>query len=337
MYKTADFLKKYKTIIFDMDGVITHEQQYWNAAALTVWEYLRSAEYCGSERLDAAKMSADTQKIRDRIFINDKFITLLKSKGVNSNWDLGYVTFAYITLADGDIDAAFQAAESSPENILDEYPRLGEELSQKLGINCRRNGKLWLDMQNCFQEWFLGDELFEKIYGKKPRLLGKTGLCHSETPLIDSEKLCAIFSLLASGGVKIGIATGRPDAEMKTPLESFKIANYISKNSMISYDYVVGAERAMHQNFTKPHPYMFLKAMLGKDYPDSKIAVGDYPKDGIKSTLAVGDAAADFFAAHAAGMDFCAVLTGISGKKAKGFFEKEGAEYILDSLENFLK
>ena len=38
--KLAKFLDKYDTVIFDMDGVITSEQNYWNCAALTVWEYL---------------------------------------------------------------------------------------------------------------------------------------------------------------------------------------------------------------------------------------------------------------------------------------------------------
>ena len=40
--KLAKFLDKYDTVIFDMDGVITSEQNYWNCAALTVWEYLNT-------------------------------------------------------------------------------------------------------------------------------------------------------------------------------------------------------------------------------------------------------------------------------------------------------
>ena len=36
------------------------------------------------------------------------------------------------------------------------------------------------------------------------------------------------------------------------------------------------------------------------------------------------------------GADFCAVLTGIQGESARGYFEKLGANYILKSVEDFL-
>lgn len=336
MCKISEFLNKYNTVIFDMDGVITFERQYWNAAAMTVWEYFHSEKYFGKEKMNSKQMMSDFEKIRNCVFSGDNLIMLLKSKGVNSNWDLAYVTFMLAVLCDGDFAAVMSKAETLSDNILDEYTRLANTVSEKTGINCERNGTLWLDMQSCFQEWFLGDEIFERVYNKKPNLLGKKGFCYSETPLIDGEKLKKIFSELYLRGVKIGIATGRPESEMRTPLETFGIMKYIDKNSMISYDYVVEAESKLHQNVTKPHPYMFLKAMLGNDYPNEKIISNDYPKADLKNTLAVGDAAADLFASHAAGMDFCAVLTGVAGKSAKAFFEKEGAEYIFDSLENFL-
>ena len=41
-------------------------------------------------------------------------------------------------------------------------------------------------------------------------------------------------------------------------------------------------------------------------------------------------------AAKAMGADFCAVLTGIQGQSARGFFEEQKAEYILNSIEDFL-
>ena len=56
----------------------------------------------------------------------------------------------------------------------------------------------------------------------------------------------------------------------------------------------------------------------------------------VNKTLVVGDAGADMLAAKAMGADFCAVLTGVSGKAARGYFEAAESEYILDSLENFL-
>ena len=50
--KLAKFLDKYDTVIFDMDGVITSEQNYWNCAALTVWEYLN---YNSGQKINAAE------------------------------------------------------------------------------------------------------------------------------------------------------------------------------------------------------------------------------------------------------------------------------------------
>lgn len=333
----ADFTKKYDTVIFDMDGVITREQQYWNAAALTVWEFLHSGSYYGDEKLNAADLMSEYSKIRNIVFSDDKMITLLKGKGVNSNWDLSYIAFALIILNDGDYTKALENVRNFDENILNEYPKLGQKLSKKLGDKeCARNSSLWLRLKSCFQEWFLGDDLFGTLYNKSPVLCGKSGLCHAETPIINGEKLKDIFRLLHKSGIRIGIATGRPKVEMETPLISFGIMEYIDKNALICYDYVSKAELKTSKNLTKPHPYMFVKALLGADYPDERIAEGNYPRNNIKNTLAVGDAGADILAAHDAGMDFCAVLTGVSGKAAREYFKMENAEYILDSLENFL-
>ena len=77
---------------------------------------------------------------------------------------------------------------------------------------------------------------------------------------------------------------------------------------------------------------MFLKGIFGRLYDDEKIINGDYDKEKCKKTLVVGDAGADMFAAFAAGCDFAAVLTGITGDKAREFFEKENATYILKDV-----
>ena len=53
------------------------------------------------------------------------------------------------------------------------------------------------------------------------------------------------------------------------------------------------------------------------------------------STLIVGDAGADILAAKAMGADFCAVLTGVQGERARPYFEKLNAEYILNSVLEF--
>lgn len=333
----ADFLNNYNTFIFDMDGVITRERQYWYASALTIREFFDSENYSGKEQISTADMLENKKEIYNEVFLNERLIGILKSKGVNSNWDLTYVTLALVIFCGGDFEKALLTAQDLNDNILNEYPRIGKKLGEYIkNKDCTRNGELWTELRDCFQEWFLGDELFKECYNREPIQVGKSGLCFGEKPIIDGDKLKRIFKALSEKGKRLCIATGRQRIELEPPLKSFGIYEYIDKNSMIGYDFVKNAEEKTGANLTKPHPYMFVKAYFGADYSDEKIASGDYPKDGMKKTLAVGDAAADILSAHGGGMDFCAVLTGVSGKAARKFFEENNAEFILDSLEYFL-
>ena len=106
---------------------------------------------------------------------------------------------------------------------------------------------------------------------------------------------------------------------------------------MCNYDHDAAAEKRLNTNaLTKPHPYMFLKALYGTDYEDEKIINGEYDAERIKKTLIVGDAGSDILAAKAMGADFCAVLTGVNGKEARAYFEDLKAEYILDCVTDML-
>ena len=86
-------------IIFDLDGVITSEEAYWDAAGLTLHELLYSPRYWG---LDRSKMSADGQyhpaktaqesRLISRAVFPESEILALKGRSINSNWDTCYVT-----------------------------------------------------------------------------------------------------------------------------------------------------------------------------------------------------------------------------------------------------
>lgn len=335
-----DFLDKYDTVIFDMDGVITSEQNYWNSAALTVREYLSSAKYFGDKAIDAGGLSADALRIRAEVFSEDKLINELKSRGVNSNWDLGYVT-VLISLITGTDEPGtiLEYASGLSVNILDEYNILAEAAAAALGKDkayTERNGELWTAMRDCFQEWFLGDEIFTEQYSREPAEVGKPGLLHSERPIIPMDKLIALLDGL-SKEKRVCTGTGRPYAELITPLRAWDTEKYFAKNGLCSYDDVAAAEKRLGETaLTKPHPYMFLKALYGTDYDDARILAGDYDKAKIERTLVVGDAGADILAAKAMGADFCAVLTGVAGEGARGYFEELGAEYILPSAAELL-
>lgn len=335
------FFDKYDTVIFDLDGVITSEQSYWNSAALAVFEYLKLN--CG-EQIDVEECNKNFKNIRKHIFLNDELIEVLKSKGVNSNWDLAYVTVLLTWICNGkenwdNFEAVLEYAKKMSENILDEYDRLALECSEKVGFDyewLKRNELMWTTLRDIFQTWFLGDELFEKQYGYKPVNSGKTGLLYNEEPIIDKDILVKILKLL-SENKRLCTATGRPKDEMETPLKSWDVLRYFSKNGLCNFDDVIEAEKEIEGGtFTKPHPYMFLKALYGTDYSNKKIIDGDYDKSKIQKTLVVGDAGADILGARAMGADFCATLTGVSGEAARTYFEKLGAEYIVGSVEEFL-
>ncbi|MCC8169043.1 MAG: HAD hydrolase-like protein [Oscillospiraceae bacterium] len=340
--KLAKFLDKYDTVIFDMDGVITSEQNYWNCAALTVWEYLH---YIGGKKINSAKCAENMAQIRKKVFSNDSLISVLKGKGVNSNWDLGYVTVLISWICGGkdgwgDFDAVLRYAENLSDNIIDEYDRLAKLCHEKTGFDynwLRRNEIMWRTMRDIFQMWFLGDELFEERFGYPPMNTGKTGLLYREEPIVKKDRLIQVLRLLGENK-RICTGTGRPYIEMIQPVTDWGIKQYFAADGLCNYDHVVAAERSLDNNtLTKPHPYMFLKALYGTDYDDKRLVDGDYDKEKIKTTLVVGDAGADILAAKAMGADFCAVLTGIQGKKARPYFESLNAEYILNSVEDFLE
>ncbi len=310
------FLDKYDTVIFDMDGVITSEENYWNCAALTVREHLTGERPC-----------ADAAEVRKEVFLNDTLIALLKGKGVNSNWDLGYVT-VLISIIKGsdDPDTIYDFAKTLSDNILDSYEPLAYAASLKLGCDVgytARNGALWNELQQSFQEWFLGSGTDKK------------GLIYSEKPLIPQDVLTRMLSEL-SKAKRLCIGTGRPADEIFTPLDRWGVTDFFASDGRCNYDHVKVAEERTAMTLTKPHPYMFLKALYGTDYDDEKIINGDYDRSKISRTLIVGDAGADILAAKAMGADFCAVLTGVNGEKARGYFREHGAEYIINSAADLI-
>lgn len=331
MAKLAKFLDKYDTIIFDMDGVVTSEENYWTAAALTVWECLFT------DSVSVRGISDNAHNIRKQVMCNDTLISLLKGKGVNSNWDLAYVIYAVCKIHNtSDFNLVMDICNGFSDSILDEYPVIEEKLTAVTGMDGSRNGAIWTDMMLVFQQWFLGDDLFVRKYNLMPKYTGKKGLIDDEKPLIENKCLIEIFNSLATSRKRLATATGRPSAEIIKPLKDFGIYDYFAVDGLINYDHIQNAENTLGMTFSKPHPYIFIKAMMGMDYPDIDIANDMYDKDKVKRTLIVGDAGADIFAAKAIGADFCAVLTGVSGKAAKSFFEEYKAEYILDSLSDFI-
>lgn len=343
--KCAPFLDKYEYIIFDMDGVITSEENYWDIAALTVFELLNSSVYYGEQKFDPGWALENVKKIREEVFCSDKIITLVKERGVNSNWDLGYIVFTYILSGKcSDYNGVYEYISNSSHMAFDLYEECARLLSKRLSLpveDCRRNEKIWNMCRDCFQEWYFGSSEYEVFYNVKPRTPDKPSMEKREIPAIELEKIVTTLSSLKAHGKKLMIATGRSDRDLSNPMEMWDLWKYFEPDALATYTYIEKAEEYFSKKgekvlLTKPEPYIFLKALYKTDYHDEKIIKGDYDKSLLDLALVVGDAGSDILAAKRMGCDFLAVLTGISGEKGRAYFEKEAAEYILPDISHMI-
>ena len=86
-----------QTVLFDIDGVLLSEERCFDSSALAVWELLHSPNYLGihPETFTPTPDEPTIRKIRSDVFCNDEVLKLLKSQGLNSNWDMVFLTFSY--------------------------------------------------------------------------------------------------------------------------------------------------------------------------------------------------------------------------------------------------
>ncbi|MGE5701474.1 MAG: HAD family hydrolase, partial [Clostridia bacterium] len=86
-----------KTILFDVDGVMLSEERYFDASALTVWEMLHSEAYLGlaGDTFEPGPEEPIIRRVRDTVFDQNRVLNLIKARGINSNWDMVFLTFSY--------------------------------------------------------------------------------------------------------------------------------------------------------------------------------------------------------------------------------------------------
>ncbi len=82
-----------KLIIFDLDGVITSEEAYWDTAGLVIHELLYSPLYWNIENATEAYSPVRTARAISRSILPEEVIVGFKSRAVNSNWDTCYCGF----------------------------------------------------------------------------------------------------------------------------------------------------------------------------------------------------------------------------------------------------
>lgn len=79
-------------IIFDLDGVITSEETYWDSAGLTLHELLYSPRYWNTSGQAGYRPAANAQESREisRGVLPAWLILSFKARALNSNWDTCY-------------------------------------------------------------------------------------------------------------------------------------------------------------------------------------------------------------------------------------------------------
>ncbi|MYL32850.1 HAD hydrolase-like protein [Pontibacillus yanchengensis] len=365
-----------KTILFDVDGVLLSEERYFDSSALTVWEMLYSKEYIGVNQTIFNTNLSDEEitQVRSTVFDNDRVLSFIKSRGINANWDMVYLTLSHqiivllqqIQSTDEEFVREFLSKDITLDSLLklnnkvqnsvvtpqfhtfvEDFEEgeatkqelltfLNEIAYKKLGVKTEsftRNSELWTIGRQAFQEWYVGDELIEKSIGKKAKQPGKKGFIQHEIPLAKEKELQELFQQLQSEKWTIGVGTGRPKLETIEPLRALGLLDYIEEERIVTASDVLEAEEAHPKKapLAKPQPYTYIRSWLTKQSTIQQALEFTLPINEEKIFI-VGDSVADGLAAQTMGATFVAVLTGLSGKKARPDFEKMNADYIIDNV-----
>lgn len=324
-----------KKIIFDLDGVITSERLYWNSSVMTVYEKMFG-------ELNVHWCEENISKISDEMFLCDRTIVTLKNYGVNSNIDLAYAFYLAVLVGQSkrlENDELWEYAGNYYEELMLNAPELYDAVANDVAeiynydFNyVKRGGELWLEIEDIFQHWYFGDEMYRKYYGRDiPGISGKTGFMNYETPIVEIEELKSFLRELKEKGYLLGIATGRNDFEVENPLKMWELSEFFDTDSIATYDTVVKAQkRYKKESLTKPHPYSFLKAAY-PEIEDEETLISRKNDDN-SHILVVGDAGADIIAAQAANMTFAAVLTGVNSKSSYEYFLGMNSDIIEDNV-----
>ncbi|MFI8712908.1 HAD family hydrolase [Brevibacillus brevis] len=371
-----------KTILFDVDGVMLSEERYFDASALTVWEFLYSPQYVGlaGEEFTASPEEAQIRRVREQVFAHDEVLNFIKSRGINSNWDMVFLAFSYqlirlIEVVKTQVPEATSllveqidrpqlakvkewAATYAPDFQVDyaaftaDFAKgsaqkagmllyLNQIAKERCGIATEmfsRNSDLWQLIQKTFQEWYLGDERVAASIGRETMQPGKKGFLADEIPIVPPAEMVELFRTLKEKGYTLGIGTGRPTIETHVPLSEMNILEWFDPNRVVTASHVLDAEEAFPSfaPMSKPHPYCYVKGLLGLDTPISDAVHFSLPIENGEEVLIVGDSLADFLAARSIGCKFAATLTGLSGQDARSKFEEEKADFILDDVRDIL-
>ncbi|MHC1635809.1 MAG: HAD family hydrolase [Candidatus Methanospirareceae archaeon] len=363
----GDFADDIELLIFDMDGVITSEEIYWYDAGLTIYEVVE--ERMGFKRDSFRVGGFDFLVKKSEEYLTRDVIMEVKNRGLTSNWDLAYVISClyvigalrlrvckgrYIERGGDFVDFLSSFSEGVTFEELRKEGRAliklflertkekrGEEVIDYLNVfledltgvrgNFERGDRLWRMCQRIFQEWHLGDELYERNYGVPPNRKGKEGLIYHEDTLLPMDEVKRTLKMLKERGISLGIATGRPYEEAVEFLRIKGLLDFFDKERIVTYREVEEAERVLLERgirakLSKPHPYPFLRAI----YPDKDVLeLYNCDNLNLKGVAIITDATGDVLAAKEIGSVAIGVLSGI---ETEGALRAAGCDVIIKDM-----
>ncbi|MCM3568259.1 HAD family hydrolase [Neobacillus mesonae] len=295
-----------KTILFDVDGVLLSEERYFDASALTVWEMLMSPNYLGlsPEKFNINPSDEEIKQIRDTVFQHDQVLGFQKSRGLNANWDMIYLSFSHqlihlleqikekesakintwcqapinreVLLEIGKVLAKYEVKVDF-SSFVEDFKRSNAMKAELLGYlnviakeklevktTIFEKGELWSVCEHVSQEWYVGDENVLASTGRPSVQTGKQGFLANETTLAPKEEIARLFQSLASSGFTIGIGTGRPELEVVQPFHHLNWLEHIDENRIVTADDVLKAEKENPDQLSLSKPHPFTFIMALK-------------------------------------------------------------------------
>lgn len=314
------------------------------------------------------------QQIRNEIFQNDKILNHFKSLGLNSNWDMLFIVFSihFIhilkKLSKGDREAVLSSQHFTVDSIafikqhLNQQPSLSP-LNVKHFLSTTTHGKtqiyeslkqyaqqeleivqddmfnlkstLWHFTQEVYQEWYLGQSLYEEIEQKKPRSTFKKGFIFQEILLRPEAEIQQLLHDLNAAGYQLAVATGRPRTETIVPFKSFSLLQWFDQSHIVTASEVLTAESQYPSSapLGKPNPFSYIATLNGnhREHYSEYIKNQNHIVCGTDVYI-VGDSLADLLCAKKIGATFIGTLTGLSGKSARLELEQHGADFIINHV-----
>ena len=345
-------------VIFDVDGVFLSEERCFDVSALSVHELLFNPRYLNltQEKFKTSYTDEEIAEIRSKIFLDDEILSRYKELGLNSNWDMLYITFSIIyinllkdsgiNISNVDINDLYSVGEMLGD-VEPDYGKVlefldGDEYTKETiyeGLvnyatslkflnekdDFRTNSTLWMLGQHVYQEWYLGSERMKD--SELPIEGDKEGFLHQEEWLAPVDELEAMLQNLLDRDLTIGIATGRSREETLIPFEAAGLLKYFNDERISTASEVKEAEavEGVERQLSKPHPYSYLWTLYAQDEKHFEEAVkGENTSD--EKVYVVGDSVADFFCAEKMEVEFIGTLTGLTGDDIIPTFTELGVE-----------